>query len=45
VIFAFEHLRPSIAFVAEGSVIKAFQQEPVRVASVKNVHSHTGVSR
>ncbi len=36
VIFAFENLRPSIAFIAEGSVIKAFQQEAVRVVSITN---------
>lgn len=29
VIFAFEYLRPSIAFVAEGSVIKAFRYEQI----------------
>lgn len=44
VIFAFEHLRPSIAFVAEGSVIKAFRHEPVRIVSATNLHFHTEVS-
>lgn len=29
VIFAFEYMRPSIAFVAEGSVLKAFRHEPI----------------
>ena len=29
VIFAFEYLRPSIAFVTEGSVIKAFRYEQI----------------
>lgn len=43
VIFAFENLRPSIAFVAEGSVIKAFRQEAVRVVSATNVHFYTQV--
>lgn len=39
-----ENLRPSISFVAEASVIKAFRQEAVRVVSATNVHSHTEVS-
>jgi len=29
VIFAFEYMRPSIAFVAEGSVLKAFRHEVI----------------
>lgn len=29
VIFAFEYLHPTIAFIAEGSVLKAFRQEPI----------------
>lgn len=29
VIFAFEYMRPSIAFVAEGSVLKAFHHQPI----------------
>lgn len=44
VIFAFDNLRPSISFVAEGSAIKAFRQEPVRVVDTANVHFHNSVS-
>ena len=39
-----ENLRPTISFVAEGSAIKAFRQEPVRVVSATSLHSHTEVS-
>lgn len=45
VIFAFENLHPSISFVAEGSAIKAFRQEAVRVVSATNSYFHTEVSR
>lgn len=38
VIFAFEYLRPSIAFVAEGSVVKVFCSE--QLLCVKGIGNH-----
>ncbi|MEC4813502.1 MAG: DUF6334 family protein [Scytonema sp. PMC 1069.18] len=45
VIFAFEYLRPSISFVAEGSVLKVFCYEQInRVQEFENNFQHTQVS-
>jgi Family of unknown function (DUF6334) len=46
VIFALENLQPSIAFVTEGAVIKAFRQESIRiVSSTTDLQPHTEVFR
>jgi hypothetical protein len=45
VIFAFEYLRPSIAFVAEGSVIKAFRFEQIyKIKASETDLQHSQVS-
>ncbi len=44
VIFAFEYLHPSIAFVAEGSVIKTFRFEQVNQLMSETPLQHTQVS-
>ncbi|MBR8838809.1 MAG: hypothetical protein DSM106950_33605 [Stigonema ocellatum SAG 48.90 = DSM 106950] len=38
VIFAFEYLRPSIAFIAEGSVMKAFRSEQIYQIKASEAH-------
>lgn len=44
VIFAFEYLRPSLAFVAEGSVLKAFRYEQIYRAISETQLQHSQVS-
>lgn len=45
VIFAFEYLHPSIAFVAEGSVLKAFRYEQIkREKASKTQLQHSQIS-
>ncbi|MGI2906221.1 DUF6334 family protein [Tolypothrix sp. VBCCA 56010] len=45
VIFAFEYLRPSIAFVTEGSVIKAFRFEQIyKIKASETDLQHSQVS-
>lgn len=43
VIFAFEYLRPSLAFVAEGSVLKLFRYQPIYRTTPETQLQHSQV--
>ncbi|HEY9645472.1 MAG TPA: DUF6334 family protein [Chroococcidiopsis sp.] len=42
IIFAFDHLQPSIALIAEGSTLKLFRCAPIQKAEVVTVPHHHG---